>query len=104
MFLSNETDIFRELLPNTTDFFQENFTRQYFFLSQMLTYPKSLLTGKSANSTFKTMFGYTDEMFIVFVMITNICLSQISLTNQTWTLLRTNTYQAFLCHAQYCCM
>ena len=25
--LSNETDISRELLPNTTDFFQENFAR-----------------------------------------------------------------------------
>ena len=26
-FLSNKTDIFRELLPNTSDFFQENCTR-----------------------------------------------------------------------------
>ena len=30
-FLLNETDIFRELLPNTTDFFQGNCTKQYFF-------------------------------------------------------------------------
>ena len=34
-FLSNKIDIFRELMPNTTDFFQENCTRQYLFLSQM---------------------------------------------------------------------
>ena len=37
-FLSNKTDIFGELLTNTTYFFQENFTRQYFFLAQMWIY------------------------------------------------------------------
>ena len=41
-FLSNKTDIFRNLLRNTMNFFQENCTRQYFFLSQMWTYILSL--------------------------------------------------------------
>ena len=36
-FLSNKTDIFRELLPNTSDCFHRRSTRQYFFLSQMWT-------------------------------------------------------------------
>ena len=43
--LLNETDIFRELLLNTTDFPKGNCTRQYFFLSQMLTYSESLLVS-----------------------------------------------------------
>ena len=87
-FLSNKTDIFRELLPNTSDFFQENCTRQYFFLSQMWTYSKSLLTAISANSTFRTVFDFKKikiifcSIFSIFVMITSICLSQISLANQ----------------------
>ena len=54
--LLNETDIFRELLLNTTDFPKGNCTRQYFFLSQMLTYSESLLIEISANSTFRTVF------------------------------------------------
>ena len=33
--LLHETGHFRELLPNTTDVFQRNCTRQYFVLSQM---------------------------------------------------------------------
>ena len=45
---------FRELLPNTTYIFQGNCNRQYFFLSQLWTYSKSLLTGISEKSTFRT--------------------------------------------------
>ena len=56
MFLSNETDIFRVLLPNTTNFSQGNCTRQYFFISQMLTYSKYLLSRIIAKSTFRTVF------------------------------------------------
>ena len=57
-FLSNESDIFRELLPDITDFFQGRCIRQYFFLSQMWTYFKSWLNGISAKSTFRKVFGF----------------------------------------------
>ena len=70
--LSNETDIFRELPPNT-DFFCLSH-------SQILTCFKSLLTRISARSTFKTVFHfkmlnilwdrkytkYAIEIFIIF--------------------------------------
>ena len=39
-FLSTETDIFRELLPNITNFLQEKCTRQYLF-PQIWTYTLS---------------------------------------------------------------
>ena len=55
-FLSNESDILRELLPNTTGFFQGNCIRHYFF--QVWTYSKSLLTGIRANSTLRTVFNF----------------------------------------------
>ena len=58
-FLSNEMDNFRELLPNIIYFFQEKFTRQYFFLSDVNLYSKSLLAVISANSTFRTKFDFT---------------------------------------------
>ena len=54
--LSNQTDIFRELLPNSADFFFRRCIRQYFFLSQMWTYSKYLLIGLSAKSTFRKVF------------------------------------------------
>ena len=58
-FLSNEMNNFRELLPNIIYFFQEKFTRQYFFLSDVNLYSKSLLAVTSANSTFRTKFDFT---------------------------------------------
>ena len=89
---------FRELLPNTTDFLQGNFTRKYFFLSQTWSYSKSLLTGISANSTSRRVFDleklkiiYSSDVYYFLFMITSICFSQVSLTEQKWTLLRTNT-------------
>ena len=98
-FLSNKTNIFRELLPNTTDYFQKNCTRQYFFLFHIWTYSKPLLTGISANSTFRTVFDFKKLKIIycwdIWHFFISICLSQIGFTNQKLTLLRTNTYQAF---------
>ena len=92
---------FLKVFPESFSF-QENFTRQYFSLSQMWTYSKSLLTVISANSTFlnspwfpKVKNNVLLRYLSFFVMTTSICLFQISLTNQKWTLLRTNTYQAF---------
>ena len=64
-FLPIKTDIFRELLPNNTDFFQENCTTQYFFLVQMWSYSISLLTGISANSNFRTMFYFKKLKYTV---------------------------------------
>ena len=61
---SNETDIFRELLPNTTDVFHRRCTKQYFFLSQMWTYSKSLLTWTSAEITFRKVFDLKKLLFI----------------------------------------
>ena len=40
------------------DIFQEKCTRPYFFLCQMWTYSKSLLTGIRANSTFRRVFDF----------------------------------------------
>ena len=57
-FLTNETDIFRELLPNTTDFFHRKCTMQFFFFSQMWTYSKALLTKISAKGTFRKDFDF----------------------------------------------
>ena len=57
-FLSNKTDIFRELLPNTTDFFHRICTRKHFFLSHIRTYSKSLLIGISPNNTFQEGFWF----------------------------------------------
>ena len=60
--LTNSTIKFQEVFIKwkwhfqvTTDFFQGNCTRQYFFLSKIWTYSKSLLTGISANSTFSSL-------------------------------------------------
>ena len=115
-FLSIEADIFRELLQNTTDFFQGNCTRQYFFLFQMWTYSKSLLTGISASITFRTVYDkknkklkkfkkwYTVEIFIIFCYNYRHLFSQVGFTIQKWILLKTNTCQTFYCHAQYCCV
>ena len=87
---------------------------QHFFLSQMQTYSKSLLTEISAKSTFRIGFDfkevnislslsvslsvsiyiyiyiyiYTLRYLLYFVMITTICLSWISLTYQKWALLK----------------
>ena len=89
-FLSHETDIFGELPPNTTYFFHGRCTDNTPF-SQMWTYFKSLLIGISVTkSTFSKVFDFkmlkkTVEIF-TFAMITSICLSQISPTNQKWTL------------------
>ena len=57
-YLLNDTDIFRELLLITTDLFHISCTRQYFFLSQMWTYSKSLLTRLSTKGTFRKAFDF----------------------------------------------
>ena len=62
----NKTDIFTELLPNTADISPRNCTRQYFFLSQMRTYFKCLLTGISANSSFRTEFDFEKLKMIYY--------------------------------------
>ena len=69
--------------------FSRKIVRQYFFLSQMWTYSKYLLTGISANSTFRTVsdfkklkIKYSWDIYYFFAIITSICLSQISLINQ----------------------
>ena len=88
------------------------FSGKLLSLSDLNLYSKSLLIGISANNNFRTKLlkkvqkvkSNTLLIYVFFVMITSICLSQISLNNQKWTLLRTKTYQAFLCHAQDCCL
>ena len=57
-FLSNKTDIFRELLPNNTEIFHRRCTINYLSHSHMWTYSKSLLTGIIAKSTFRKVFGF----------------------------------------------
>ena len=100
-FLSNANDIFRELLPNSTDFFQKNCTRQYLFLFHMWNYSKSLLTVISSNSTFRTVFDLKKlanvllRYLSVFVMITSICLCQISLVNQKGNLKKKTQIRLF---------
>ena len=61
-FLSNKTDIVRELLPNYRRFSPDETwwcTRELLFLSQIWTYSsKSLLTEISAKSTFRKVFDF----------------------------------------------
>ena len=90
MLLLNETDIFREFLPNTSLFSQKMYQAILLSLS-MLIYSGSLSIGISANTTFRTVFCFKKlkiiqsillRYLLFFVTITSVCLSQISLTNQ----------------------
>ena len=107
MFLSNKTDIFRELQSNTTDFFHGRCTRQYFFLPQMWNYSKSLLTGISAKSTLKESFWFqkvkNNKMHccdIYYYLLWLQASAFLKSALPTWNEL----YRAFKCHAKDCCM
>ena len=61
-FLSNKTDIFRELLPNTTDFFHRRCIRQYSFLFHTFY----IETGISA--TFRKDFDFKKLKIVLYTV------------------------------------
>ena len=95
-FLTNKTDIFRELLPNTTDLFPRICIGQYLFLSQMWAYSKSLLTGLKCKEYLQKSFLFqkvNKESHWFYVSATKLCnVTQVKYKNVKFQLLLVRHY------------